>query len=843
MRRRRQAVSFCVVGVLWLAAMGAGSIQTTELAAVDRQFQPANVQVPPVSVRFQPVSAQSQPASVEAGADPSQYRAVIARYCVSCHNEKQQTAGLALDSVDLLSVSDNGEVLEKVTRKLRLREMPPMGRSRPDPAVYHSFTAWLESSLDTAALSNPNPGRPALHRLNRTEYANAIRDLLGLKIYAPAFLPADDSTHGFDNIADVLGVSPELLESYVTAGGKISRVAFGNPAIAPVSETYRVAPDKTQDYHLEGLPFGTRGGLLVHHHFPLDGEYEFKVRLTRAGLGQVRGLLEPHDVELALDGKRLQLFTLEGGSHMYAERYYNAATPALAADEGLRLRLHVKAGTRIVYATFPAKSFALTEEMSPPSLRSFAGTDAGVPHVEGITITGPYAAERGEDMDFPARGILVCRPTSRDDELPCVTKILSTFARRAFRGPVTEAELQELLGFYEEGRQAGGFESGLERAVWRILAAPRFVFRFESEPENIAPGVPYRVTDLELASRLSFFLWSSIPDDQLLDLASRGQLSKPAVLDREVRRMLDDPRSQALVENFARQWLSLQKLQASNPDTARFRDFDDNLRQALRQETELLFEHIMREDRSVLELMTADYTFVNERLARHYGIPNVVGSRFRRVAVPDHRRGLLGHGSILTVSSFPTRTSPVLRGKWVLETILGSPPPPPPPDIPALNESERDDSGKVLTMREQMAKHRSNAVCANCHSRMDPLGLALESFDAVGAWRDEAFDASGTLSDGTKFDGPAGLREALMRRPEVFVNTMTEKLFTYALGRGLEYYDAPAVRSTLRDAARSEYAFSALILGVVKSVPFQMRSAAGGRSSTVPSTPVPLAAR
>ena len=796
-------------------------------------------QVPQLAAR----APQVQPTG--APDDASQPRAILDKYCVGCHNATSRTGGLSLDGLDLADVDQNGAILEKVARKLDRGEMPPNGRPRPDQVVSREIASSLMRALDAAAAAHPTPGRPALHRLNRTEYANAIRDLLGFEIDAVELLPPDDSTHGFDNIADVLGVSPELLESYVVAGRKISRLALGNPAITPVAVVYRTAPDANQDGHLEGLPFGTRGGLAVRHVFPVDGEYEFKIRLSHGVLDQVRGLQEPHDVELALDDARVRLFSLDGGAHMYEERYYNAETPALGADNALRLRMAVKAGTRSIVATFPVKSSALDEDML--KTRTFGPSFGlkGLPKIEGLTITGPYAAVR--PAAAPGRRILTCRPSSQGDERSCATTILSAFVRRAYRGQVTDDDVQRVLAFYDEGRKTGGFDAGIEMAVWRVLASPQFIFRFESDPASVAPGAAYRVSDLELASRLSFFLWSSIPDDQLLTVAARGELHDPVVLEREVRRMLADPRSTALVQNFARQWLSLQKLQNIRPDSARFPDFDDNLRQAMSRETELLFEYIMLENRSVLELLTADYTFVNERLARHYGIPNVLGSRFRKVPVPDeNRRGLLGQGSILTVTSFPTRTSPVVRGKWVLETLIGSPPPPPPPDIPPLNVNGKDSSGKVLSIRDQMAQHRANPVCANCHARMDPLGFALEPFDAVGSARAEKIDASGTLPDGTPFDGPAGLRAALLRRPEIFVGTVAEKLLTYALGRGLEYYDAPAIRAVTRDAARNDYAFASLILGIAKSVPFQMRtaSAADTRAASA-SLPVrtPVAAR
>ena len=763
-----------------------------------------------------------------AGAEPvtvAQHRAVLDRYCVGCHNARTKAAGLSLDVADLSAVDRQADTFEKVIRKLRTREMPPAGSPRPELATYDAFAGWLEDALDRAAKARPDPGRPALHRLNRTEYGNAVRDLLGFEIDAMALLPADDSTHGFDNVADVLGVSPELLESYVVAARKISRTALGNPTVEPVTETYHTAPDTTQDDHLEELPFGTRGGLTASHLFPVDGEYDIRIRLVRGGLNQIRGLQEPHQVELSLDGERVRLFSLDGGSHMYEERYYNADTPSLSADEGLRVRVPVKAGTHVVAVTFPIRSAAISEDMVKARHFGPQTTTKGLPNVEGFTVTGPYVPSRPSRP--PGNRILTCRPATASQESACANRILTALARRAYRGTATDADLASVMRFYEQGRAAGGFYAGIEMGVWRILSSPRFIFRAERDPANAVQGMAHALTDVELASRLSFFLWSSVPDDRLLDVAARGQLKVPSVLEREVRRMLADPRAQALVQNFARQWLSTQKLQRVRPDPGRFPDFDDNLRQAMVRETDLLFERIMREDRSVIELLTADYTFVNERLARHYGIPNVFGSHFRRVDVPAQRRGLLGHASVLTVSSFPTRTSPVLRGKWVLETLIGSPPPPPPANVPALGESDKDSSGKVLTMRERMAQHRRNPVCANCHSRMDPLGLALEPFDAVGGFRNVALDTSGSMPDGTTFDGPGGLRDVLAARPGSFAHAMIEKMLVYALGRGMEYYDAPAVRSITRDAARSHYTFSSIVLGIVRSIPFQMRRAAG----------------
>ena len=784
-----------------------------------------------------PAAGQEPP---RAGSDaPARYRAVLDRYCVTCHNGRLRTAGLELDAADITNVSGRPDLWEKVVRKLRGRDMPPRPRPRPAEAVYDGFAGWLEATLDAAAAAHPWPGRPALHRLNRTEYANAVRDLLALDVDVTTLLPPDDSTHGFDNIADALGVSPLLLESYVAAARKISRLAVANPAIPPSAETYVGAHDETQDTHREGMPFGTRGGLRVTHHFPVDGEYEIRMRLERSQRDDVRGLHEPHELELAVDGRRMRLFALDGGPHMYRQEVYDGETPALTADDHLVLRAPLTAGPHTLTATFPVKSFGVSESLSKPLLRSYPTPNsvAGLPAVSRIIVTGPLdAAGRGDTPT--SRRIFTCRPDAHDAEAgevaeaagaACAERILAGLARRAYRGLATDDDVRELVGFYEAGRAHGGFEAGIEAALWRLLASPKFLFRFEFDPPDAAPGAAYRLGDRELASRLSFFLWSSIPDEPLLAAAERGELRRPGELERQVRRMLADPRAAALVDNFAGQWLYLRNLEHIVPEPRRFRNFDNNLRRAFRRETELLFASIVAEDRSVLELLDADYTFVNERLARHYGIPGVRGSHFRRVAVTDeHRRGLLGHGSILTVTSYANRTSPVLRGKWVLENLLGAPPPPPPADVPDL--PEEDGSGPALTMRERLAAHRANPVCASCHATMDPIGFGLENFDAVGAWRQsdsgEPIDASGTLPSGAAFEGPAELRGALLARPEAFVRALTVKLATYALGRGVEPFDAPAIRAILADAAGSDYAFSSLVLGIARSVPFQMREAA-----------------
>ena len=762
------------------------------------------------------------------GASPN--REALDQYCVTCHNQRLKTGGLALDTLDAANVPAGAEVWEKVVRKLRAGAMPPVGMPRPNQATYHSLIAWLETELDRAAEAHPQPGRPVLHRLNRAEYANAIRDLLALDIDAAALLPPDDSAYGFDNISDVLGVSPALQERYLSAAIKIGALAVGDLHISVGSDTYRIRQDLSQNQHIEGMPLGTIGGTLVHYNFPLDAEYEFQAKLYRTNLDIIRGLDLPHQVEFAVDGRRVHLAAF-GGTEDLAALFAKPTVTGDEVDARLRVRVPVKAGPRVVTVAFVREPEVAAPLRLQPFLRSSIDNFdwSGQPHLQTLAITGPFNATGAGDTPSRRR-IYVCHPTARAAEDPCARQIVSTLARRAYRQPVSEADLRRVMSFYEDGRRDGGFEAGIELALQRILASPRFVFRAERDPESATPGAAYRVGDLELASRLSFFLWSSIPDDELLRVAGQGKLKDPAVLDREVRRMLADPRSQALVSNFAGQWLHLRNVRNVLPNSDEFPDFDDNLRQAFQRETELLFESVMREDRGVLDLLTADYTFVNERLARHYGIADVYGSRFRRVPVAgEQRRGLLGQGSILAVTSHAERTSPVVRGKWILENLLGTPVPPPPPDVPPLKENKDGDPPR--SMREQMVEHRANAVCASCHKAMDPVGFALENFDAVGAWRTEEaggrIDASGELGDGTKIDGVVELRNAILSRPEIFVSTMTEKLLTYALGRGLDYRDMPAVRAIVRDSARSQYRFSTLILGVVHAAAFQMRTACG----------------
>ena len=778
---------------------------------------------PPETMRIRAslalLAALAIAASTVSAADsqPAAPRALLDQYCLGCHNQKLKTAGVAFDAVDLSNVGSHADVLERALRKLRAGEMPPVNMPHPDAPAVATFTNWLEDRLDKAAAANPNPGRPAVHRLNRAEYSSTIRDLLALDINAGSALPIDDTGYGFDNIGDVLSLSPILLEKYMSVARMVSRLAVGDTDVKPAREEFtvpRTFRGARNDRVSDDLPFDSRGGLSFHYYFPLDGEYSIKVKIPN---------VNPDGTNAAL--------------------------------RDVELRQPIKAGLRTVGVTFQRVS-AKTEQEAPPGgrraflapppmmvdappaeldvrldgarLKHFQVPENGVvpAQVSSVIISGPYNPTGPGDTPSRAR-IFVCRPPAggKDDDA-CAHRILGTLARRAFRRPVTEADLKPLLAFYQRGRKDGGFERGIEMALRAMLVSPDFLFRVENNSGK-APGSIYQIGDFELASRLSFFLWSSIPDDQLLDLAEKGKLKDPSVLEQQVRRMLDDPRSESLVTNFAGQWLYVRGLAQVKPDPDAFPDFDESLRQGFERETELFFQTVLREDRSVLELLDANYTYLNQRLAEHYGIPKVYGSQFRRVNLTDpNRGGLLGQGSILTVTSYPNRTSVVQRGKWILENLLGSPPPPPPP-VPDLKDHK---DGKALTMREQMEMHRSNAICASCHARMDPIGFALENYDGVGKWRAKdsgsVIDASGKLPDGTKFEAPAGLKKLLLTKyHDDFVTTATEKLLTYALGRGLEYYDMPAVRSITREAARDNYRMSALIAAVVRSTPFQMRKA------------------
>jgi mono/diheme cytochrome c family protein len=745
-------------------------------------------------------------------------QAVVDRYCLACHNERLKTAGLAFTN-SAAAPGENPDVWERVVRKLRHRQMPPAGLPRPEERTYDAVVSSLAAALDRVAAAKPNPGRTdTFRRLNRTEYRNAVRDLLAVEVEVSSLLPPDETSHGFDNIT-VGELSPTLLEKYLSAAQKISRRAIGSPVRSPSGETILLPPDLTQEDHFDGLPFGTRGGSVIRYAFPLDGEYEIHLRLSRDRDERVEGLNEPHTLELMLDGERIRLFTVKPPGR---------DQPHHLVDQDLKVRIPVKAGPHDLAAAFLKKTSALLETERQPYLAHFnADRHPRVqPALYSISITGPYGASGAGDTPSRRR-IFVCYPASPPEEEACAGRILSTLLRRAYRRPVTREDLQVPLKFYSEARAAQGFEAGVETALRAILVNPQFLFRIERDPPGIAPHTAYRLTDVELASRLSFFLWSSLPDDELLDAAIRGELQKPAALQRQVRRMLADARSEALVASFAAQWLYLRNLESTSPDPRLFPDFDDNLRQAFRRETELFFESILREDRSVLDLLRANYAFLNERLAKHYGIPHVYGSHFRRVMLGKDavRGGLLSQGSILSVTSYATRTSPVIRGKWILTNLLGTPPPPPPPAVPELKEV--NFGGKVLSMRERLALHRANSACASCHNLMDPVGFALENYDAVGRWRTEEdgtpIDAAGNLPDGTKFEGASGLQQALLSRPELFVSALTEKLLTYALGRGLEYYDAPAVREIVRHAGQNDFRFSWLIAGIAGSRPFQMR--------------------
>ena len=767
--------------------------------------------------------AAAQAPAVQSSA-PIAPRALLDTYCVTCHNQRTKTAGLMFDTMDLAKLPEHGDVWEKTVRKLRGGMMPPPGVRRPDQASVDSMVSWLERSLDEAAAAHPNPGRVALHRLNRAEYAAAIEDLLGIKIDPAALLPKDDEAEGFDNVASVLTVSPSFLDQYISAARVVSARAVGNPAARPGSQTYRPTRGSDQSLRVDGLPLGTRGGLLVEHLFPADGDYKFNIP-NMAIAGYVRGMEYKHTLIVTIDGVKVFQNTIGGEDDIKAIDQQQAPAVAAINSRFLDIPVKVTAGPHKVGVTFVARTFAEPDEVLH-SFRPSAGEDR-IPRIGSLEIQGPFNPTGVSQTPSRAR-VFVCQPKSASDELPCAKTILSALARKAYRRPITNADLDAPIQFYSAARALGDFDTAIRDALPTILASPKFLYRAERSPAGLAPGSIHAIGDVELASRLSFFLIGRAPDDELLTAAERGTLTTPTVLEAQVRRLLADPRSESLVTSFAFQWLKMRALEEIDPDPIIFPNFDDSLRAAFRREMELFVDSILREDRPVLELLTANHTFVNERLALHYGIPDVRGDRFRRVTLTDANRwGLLGKGAVLLTTSYANRTAPVLRGAWILENLLGTPPSPPPPDVEAFQENK--DGEKQRSVREIMEQHRAKPSCNACHGVMDPLGFSLENFDAIGEWRAEdryagtAIDASGKLVDGSAVNSPADLRVALTRRPEQFVQTLTERLMTYALGRTVDYYDMPAVRKIVREAARDQYRFSSIVMGIVRSDAFRMR--------------------
>ena len=759
----------------------------------------------------------------DAAAPPS--RALFDRYCVACHNQRLRTGGLALDEVDPARAAVHAPVLEKVVRKLRTGQMPPEGRPRPAPAEIDAFATRLERALDRAAAADPNPGRVASRRLNRVEYVHVVEDLLGLEVDGDELLPSDMAGFGFDNNADVLSITPGLMSRYMAAATKISRAAVGSPDVRPVMQLYQVGYERRDVRAGEDLPFATHGGLAVRHHFPLDGEYVFAVRLKRnETIETIDGIAEnEHRIEIRIDHALVEEFAI-GGKYPGPDPGSLIAVPEddvegqrlheyrMTADHALEVRVPVEAGTRLLSVAFADSA----PSPHPPGL---------LPGIDKVFVSGPFGGATPGDTPSRRR-IFTCRPRQAEDEEPCARAILARLARRAYRRPVESGDVEPLLGVYREGRRERGFEAGVERALEALLSMPRFLMRVERQPADTPAGAAYRLSDLELATRLSFFLWKSIPDEELLDLAERNALSAPGTLARQVRRMLAGRRAERFMDDFAGQWLQVRNIFSQDPDGALFAGFNDSLRKAMVRETQLFFRSQVREDRPLQDLLRADYTFLNEQLARHYGVDDLYGSHFRRYAWDDDRRhGLLGHASLLTVTSYANRTSVVLRGLWVLETLLGSPPPPPPPNVPPLPESDRV---RPTSLRERMEQHRDSPVCASCHRRMDPLGFAMEHFDAIGRWREHDGGAEIDAAiewNGAAIDSPRAFREALLASGDEFAHTVAEKLLTYALGRGVDYYDAPALRRIVRDLERGGYRWSALVLGVVTSEPFLMRRA------------------
>lgn len=814
----------CSAVIFWTAYSGMGQPQLLAQAAA-----PKMTRTQASAGQAAPKPAVARAAAVQAAIedDPAFRKATLDKYCISCHSTRTKTAGLVLQDIDVQDIAANPQLWEKVVRKMRDAAMPPVNLPRPDKASYDRFSAHLEARLDSAKL---NPGRPTVHRLNRVEYVNAVRDLLALDIDAASLLPADESGYGFDNIADVLSVTPGLLERYMFAAQKISTMAVGDPKTRPVITTYPVTAATVQDRRMnDNLPFRSRGGSVFTHYFPTDGEYTVRLKLRRAfsNAGTI-GYNNKERLDVRLDGVQVKLFNVGGECPpekmkepqcVILPGVQTSSEYSIHLDDNLEVTFPVKAGRHEVGVSFAENSAAAQEGAANRFGSNLMALDR-------ILVEGPLAVTGISETPSRAK-IFTCRPGKGLDENACAEKIVSTLARRAYRRPVTPTEVQTLVSFYKSGRSDGGdFDSGIQYAVERLLVSPNFLLRVEKDPATAQPGVPYKISNLELASRLSFFLWSSIPDDELINVAAAGRLSNPAVLDQQVKRMLADRKADQLIANFASQWLYLRDLKKLVPDPSLFPMFNDNLRNAMVTETQMFLANEMREDRPVSDLLTAKYTFVNEQLAKFYGYPNVYGTHFRKVEIPDpNRAGLLGQASVLTVTSYATRTTVVQRGKYILANIMGTPPPLPPPNVPPL--SDKGKGGVPATLRARMEQHRANPVCAACHARMDPLGFALENFNAIGQWREmdagAKIDASGSFPDGTKFNGPAEFRQALLARRDLFIRTFTEKLLTYGLGRGLDYYDQPSVRKILKGGAATDYTWSSTILGIVKSTPFQMR--------------------
>ncbi len=751
-------------------------------------------------------------------------RAIVNKYCAGCHNDKMKSGGFSWATVDLAHPEKDADHLEDAIRKLRAGEMPPSGMPRPDAVAVRNLAAALEAGIDKAASLHATTGKPVLHRLNRTEYHNSIRDLLDVDVDVASLLPPDVQSQGFDNMADVLTISPALMDGYIRAAGKISRLAVGDPDVNPFVTTYQLTKEVSQMDHIDGTPIGTRGGMSVVHNFPADGDYVFKLSFYYSIDGPLFGKIQGkgQQIEVSINGARVALFDIDPARTKWIDMQSKP--------------IHVKAGPQRVAAAFLQSAEGPLEDAIMPLGESLVDLNeadkaglTSLPHLHDFAISGPFNVTGISDT--PSRvHIFTCKPLRPEEELPCARKIISTTMRRAYRRPVTESDMERALGLYQTGRNEGSFDSGIRMAIQAMIANPEFVYRFERPPAGVAPGAAYRISDIELASRLSYFLWSSAPDDELLAVATQKKLHDPAVLEKQVRRMLSDPRAEALTANFASEWLHLRNLKDVQPDPYVYPSFNRNLADSMRRETELFFDSIVREDRDVLDLLTADYTFVDELLAKHYGIPNVLGSRFRRVSLPDeNRRGLLGQASILTLTSVSNRTSPVQRGKYIMEVVFGTPPPAPPPNVPPLKENAASGNEKQLTVRERMEQHRANEPCASCHKMMDPIGFSLENFDGVGAWRvnDSGFriDVTGQLFDGTKLDGPVSLRQAVLKHSDSFMESFTESLFTYALGRVTDYRYMPAVRAIEREAAKDNNRFSAFVVGIAKSAPFQMSAA------------------